>query len=96
MIGLAFVSSCVAVSLCHTTKVFAMGQVYVLFSRVTDPRHLQLIGLVALTSSDRQQRVAMYSIARPSSEGHPSRCRSSMAVRWAGRRRMSAKSDYGN
>ena len=25
--------------------VFAMGQVYVLFSRVTDPRHLELIGL---------------------------------------------------
>ena len=24
--------------------VFAMGQVYVLFSRVTDPRHLELIG----------------------------------------------------
>ena len=26
------------------TQVFAMGQVYVLFSRVTDPRHLQLVG----------------------------------------------------
>ena len=26
-------------------EVFAMGQVYVLFSRVTDPRHLELIGL---------------------------------------------------
>ena len=96
MIGLAFVSSCVAVSLCHTTKVFAMGQVYVLFSRVTDPRHLQLIGLVALTSSDRQQRVAVYPIARPASEGHPSRCRAGMAIRWVGRRRKLAKIDDGN
>ena len=26
--------------------VFAMGQVYVLFSRVTDPRHLELIGRI--------------------------------------------------
>ena len=73
-----------------------MGQVYVLFSRVPDPRHLQLISLVALTGSDRQQRVAVYPIARPASEGHSSRCRSSMAVSWVGRRRMSAKSDDGN
>ncbi len=38
-----------ALSIKHLAKgclegVFAMGQVYVLFSRVTDPRHLELIG----------------------------------------------------
>ena len=30
--------------------VFAMGQVYVLFSRVTDPRHLELIGRTLFVS----------------------------------------------
>ena len=29
-------------------SVFAMGQVYVLFSRVTDPRHLELIGRILI------------------------------------------------
>ena len=44
-----------ALSIKHVVRgclegVFAMGQVYVLFSRVTDPRHLELIGRMLFVS----------------------------------------------
>ena len=64
-----------ALSIKHVVRgclegVFAMGQVYVLFSRVTDPRHLELIGRVMFVFISKHSQLN-FKCSRPPARGHP-------------------------
>ena len=66
--------------------VFAMGQVYVLFSRVTDPRHLELIGHLCLSIVPSH----VICSGRPTSRGYPRGRLPRLGAGWPGRGRMSS------
>ena len=72
-----------------------MGQVYVLFSRVTDPKHLELIGLVCffLRVSIRMSYVKCN---RPTAHRHPRGRMPRLGACWARCGGVLAEGHYGH